>query len=316
MDIKTISFFEKLEEYSSYLNFFGCILILIGLILGGIFTYRASKQQNRNKTKERRISNQLILCGVFITAIGTLLSAGASLFASSQQNKDQKKLNDKISELLFAQSQAKIEIKTKTDTIIFLYKSLSELQGELQKKTQQIAKITEETAFYTTGGNSFCYITFKQTLGDTNANSIKFYLKQRGKYPIYNLRLVISDVNKMSFYEAMPISQEHRILAAIKDNALKQYDIGDVRKWTGGISTFVLPKSGNQNFIISIDQRNGLFTQILSLRRVNKSWKMATKILSVDYKLKKEYKDYKPLYQVIDKDFPRQKNGKVDAPYW
>lgn len=69
-----------------------------------------------------------------------------------------------------------------------------------------------------------------------------------------------------------------------------------------------LPDTDEQDYNVFLNARNGFFTQLLRLRRVDGNWKVATQITK-----QLANGDAGPiLYQKVDEDFPLNERGEVD----
>ena len=69
------------------------------------------------------------------------------------------------------------------------------------------------------------------------------------------------------------------------------------------------PESIRYNIFISA--RNGMFTELLRLRKVNGVWKSAMKVEKKNYSEKTPNAPPTLLKEQVDPDFPKDKNGQI-----
>ena len=168
----------------------------------------------------------------------------------------------------------------------------TEFERHLRGKSDQIAELNREIANMVTGGDSFCYVTIASLDPKTNRGILT--VVHQGDHPIYDLSARMVDL---------------QLLRQIKDYSLSNLQkaetnlrIGNMIKGTAAVvSPFDLGSSSSRDFNIHFSARNGLFTQLLRLRKTNGKWTTAIKI----------EKDGNTVFEKIKDDFPRTNQGQV-----
>ena len=132
---------------------------------------------------------------------------------------------------------------------------------------------------------------FYGTITDTGA---KIVVAQSGNYPLYGVRMTIADT---------------RLMSSVKnpDQAKKSVEIGDIypiRTWAIPPKPLPFTMAGDyQAFNISFAARNGTWTELWRLRKVNGQWTQAFLVMgNVDPR----YPKGALLMRSVDKDFPLQ----------
>lgn len=165
-------------------------------------------------------------------------------------------------------------------------------EQELRKKADQIAELTTRNKDIVIGGNSFCYITIANLAPNSNQGILT--VVHQGDYPLYDVSARIVDLQKSS--------QIKRYSLPNLQKAETHLRIGNMIKATAlPINSFDLGSSSNRDFNIFFAARNGLFTQLLRLRKIDGKWTTATKV----------DKDGKTVFEKIDNDFPKTEQNQV-----
>lgn len=168
----------------------------------------------------------------------------------------------------------------------------TEFERHLRGKSDQIAELNREIANIVTGGDSFCYVTIASLDPKTNRGILT--VVHQGGHPIYDVSARIVDL---------------QLSCQIKDYSLPNLQkaetnlhIGNMTKETAVIiSPFDLGSSSSRDFNIFFGARNGLFTQLLRLRKIDGKWTTAIKV----------DKDGKTVFEKINDDFPKTKQDQV-----
>lgn len=181
---------------------------------------------------------------------------------------------------------------------------------EALTKTEETLTNTKEALAFTTGGDSYC-ILFLQ-LDDDTKNTGRFFLFPKGKYPLYDLRIDITDTQKA--YSLLPrlnpskTKEKYLTISPEESEKLLQANthitIGNVgpnrairlRRWE-------LPNRDVQIYGIQILARNAIFQEGLIIKRFNNHWKQAIRVeREIGFK-----KEPVILYEEVDPEF-----GKLD----
>lgn len=172
-------------------------------------------------------------------------------------------------------------------------KQTANFEHELRIKSDEISELNKEIMKSVIGGDSFCYLTMMSLDNQNNVGILT--VVHQGEHPVYDVNARIVDLQKME---------------KIKDNLsfqnIMQADtnlhIGNMIKGTA--STFTplqLGSSMERGFNIFFSARNGLFTQLLRMKKINNKWASATKV----------ERDGKIIFEKIDKEFPRNNEGLI-----
>ncbi len=144
----------------------------------------------------------------------------------------------------------------------------------LRIKSEEIATLNKEIVKTVTGGDSFCYLTIGSL--DTNSNVGLLTVVHQGDYPIYDVNARLVDLqefekikNKVNIYNLKQSDTNIQIGNMIKDTAsiIRPFDLGS---------------SSNRDFNIFFSARNGLFTELLRLRKVDRKSLSAIKVEKQD----------------------------------
>lgn len=174
----------------------------------------------------------------------------------------------------------------------------SQQQGEFERhlrvKSEEIAQLNREVVNLVTGGKSFCYMAVSSINPESNIGLLTFV--HSGDHPMFNVAARIVDLEEF---------------AKLKDNInihnFQQADInigiGDFAKSAALVrGPFPLGEGDKRNFNIFFSARNGWFNQLLRFRKINGQWVQATRV----------ERDGEVLYERIDDNYPRTKEGSVD----
>lgn len=149
-----------------------------------------------------------------------------------------------------------------------------------------------------TGGDSFCYLALSSINHKTNDALI--LAVSQGKYPLYDVAFRIVDLDEFG-------KVKNNLTL---DNVIKSETIINVGNMTISAGQMLrkinLGSRDEKKYNVFISARNGFTTQLIRMRRINNEWKEATIVTKRDGD--KEIK----LFEVIDKEFPRNNKGEVD----
>jgi hypothetical protein len=177
--------------------------------------------------------------------------------------------------------------------VFWASKQTANFEHELRIKSDEISELNKEIMKSVIGGDSFCYLTMMSLDNQNNVGILT--VVHQGEHPVYDVNARIVDLQKME---------------KIKDNLsfqnIMQADtnlhIGNMIKGTAStFAPFQLGSSMERGFNIFFSARNGLFTQLLRMKKINNKWTSATKV----------ERDGKIIFEKIDKEFPRNKEGLI-----
>jgi hypothetical protein len=151
-----------------------------------------------------------------------------------------------------------------------------------------------------TGGDSVCWLMIVPRQGIIVA-------LQRGKYPLHDVTVRMTDLDKASkLYAAQPLTLDSFYAADTN------FQVGDMAVSASKILDTHFKVSGDKlSFNVFFSGLHGFWTQMLRLRLVNGGWVQATKVTrSMTGKNGKPYEKF--VFQRIDKTFPRSAHGDVE----
>lgn len=175
----------------------------------------------------------------------------------------------------------------------------SKSEKELRKKNEEIARLNQQIAQTVVGGDSYCYVEFSY---DAGFDDPFLKLIHVGDYPLYDVSMVIRDIDEYEF-----LKDGH---PTIEDLEKAEFSF-PTRNLSPGerVKLYRLPVSPSETkkrYEIFITSRNGSLKEFVRLEKVNEQWKIAMKVQR-DMKDKSE-----KLEEKIDSGFPINKDGQVD----
>lgn len=137
------------------------------------------------------------------------------------------------------------------------------------------------------GGDSFAYVVFTSQFGVP-----RLLLFHEGKYPLYGVSARISDLDK---------TKGRKYTLSDLENEIK-FNFGELAPHNSRILMEMPIPNDSLRWNIFFGARNGFFTELLRMRRIDNKWKTALKIV----------KEGKTLLEKIDPDYPVGENGQVE----
>ncbi len=166
-------------------------------------------------------------------------------------------------------------------------------ERDLRLKSDEIAELNKEIVNLVTGGQSFCYLSIGSVNPDNNVGVLT--VVHGGDHPIYDVNARIVDLQKFEKIKNDLTFDNWR-------SADTTIPIGNMIKKTASmIGKFPLGKADERGFNIFFSARNGLFVQVLRMKKVATKWVSATKV----------ERDGKVLFEKADTDYPKDKEGNV-----
>ena len=193
------------------------------------------------------------------------------------------------------------ETQKANNKIDSLYQQLLIAEVSLRKKSEEVARLNAEIVRSVTGGNNFCYVNL--VTGDTGENSATIVVVNAGNYPLYDISFRMWDP---ADYEKS--SQISKSLEDFNRHALIK-NVGNLNPHSvKSYESFILPDTDSKSFKVTINARNGAFTELLRLRKVDGVWKRAFRVHSGFM----NQDESTLLIEKADSDFPRERNGKIN----
>lgn len=162
-----------------------------------------------------------------------------------------------------------------------------ELLGKVETKT-------EEMIGHISGGNSFPWV--QVSMLDNSTNTGVLMAIHQGEHPLYDVSARIVDLQKFE---------------QVKDNiSLATFGYTDTNVNIGNmipshasmVQQWKIESSPEQSYNIFFTARNGSFTQLLRLQKINGTWVSATKVTN---------KDNVVLHEQVDDNYPKDTEGNV-----
>ncbi len=171
-------------------------------------------------------------------------------------------------------------------------------QQEVKIKNEKIEELNNYVVSTITGGDSYCYLAFA-SINDVTNEAVVLAVSQ-GKYPVYDAGFRVVDLEEFSnipkdqfTFETIQKSEQNINIGNMSPSAAKV------------IGKFNLGSGDEKNYNVFISGRNGFFTELIRLRRIDGKWKMATKVMRT------EGDKQSKLSESIDEKFPRTEDGNV-----
>jgi hypothetical protein len=166
-------------------------------------------------------------------------------------------------------------------------------EAELRKKSEEITELNKQTAASVIGGDSFAYMAFLLQF-----DVPRLILFHEGNYPLYDVSVRISDLDK---------TKGRTYSISDLENEL-HFNIGNVAPHNSRMLVPISLSNDSLRWNIFFSARNGFFTELLRMRRVNGKWKTALKVVTNPMR----GEERKTLFEKVDPDYPVGKNGLVE----
>ncbi len=170
----------------------------------------------------------------------------------------------------------------------------TQFEHDLRKKSEEIAELNKEIENQVIGGKSFCYLSIGSINNQKNIGLLM--VVHQGDHPVYDLNARIVDLQE---FAKVKDSLNLKTIQQTETNL----QIGNMIKGTASmLREFQLGNSSKRDFNIFFSARNGLYTQLLRLRKVDGEWISAIKV----------EKDNEMIFEKVHEKFPIDKEGKVN----
>lgn len=175
---------------------------------------------------------------------------------------------------------------------IWSAKEQNDLGEQLFRKNEELARLAQETAYSVTGGPTVCYLTPMGGTPETGSVIV------HGDYPLYNLSARIVDLD---LTERRRAEQPNRRPVMGEDPEIR---IGDMPPRAATVIGPVFQFHGEyRRWNIFFSARNGFFTQLLRVRKINGEWQPAIRVMRRDGR--------EVAFEKIPEGFPREPDGSV-----
>lgn len=253
------------------------------------------KWHDRRTKKHKRVR--------FLLGTLLILSTIVTVVLVFNDHQDGQHLQSQLETLRLEEQQREIEadstraslqyelLTTKTELIasqkIIIAKSdtVANLYGALSEKSDAIVRLNREIIRFVTGGDSFCYLTVLSN----PSREPRFMLMHQGEYPLYDIIVRISDLDK----PFDPFDTESTVnFGTLPPNQVNL------------LTELSFQPKDTMRFTIQISARNGSFFESLRVMRLNDGWRSALRVSSGE-------PPFKVLLEKIDEGYPRNSDGEV-----
>jgi hypothetical protein len=165
---------------------------------------------------------------------------------------------------------------------------------------QEITNLNKQVTGYLTG-DSFCVVSFERF--KEKSDIVLITVSNEGDNPLYELTATIVDIEERLKEGGKGSTYFGDVYEEMKKDQTIGFPI--IPPGQGKMVTLEFPffERNNRVFNINFSSRSGNFTQFYREININGHWRKAVKVFKQDLD--------KPLYEKIDPEFPREKNGEV-----
>ena len=213
------------------------------------------------------------------------------LLASVEQGGESSRANDKLAASVQDLGQATREIGRVTSLN-------TDLQTKLLAQEETISGLAKRGIGSVTGGNSFCYL--KLLSRDTQDGS--FVLLSEGEFPLYEISIQAVDVGSL---EDLRIRRGVPAWSFEEMESMTTYlQIATIPSHTAKTGIHIPIRNGTKaDFNIFFSARNGFWSELVRLRKVNGLWTQATKV-QVDFAGARTEQHRLP-WTAVEQNFPQ-----------
>jgi len=189
-------------------------------------------------------------------------------------------------------------LQNSTEEIRRLQNLNTDLQRKLLASSDTIKNLAQQNINTVIGGDSFCYASIA-----SNVPYVTFV--HQGKYPLSNVVARVVDLTQLKAIQAksardrLPDEEQRALMGTT-------IVVGELIPGSAVSRNvaFTFSSSGQEDFNVFFSARNGFWEQLIRWRKVEEKWVLATKVTGHGRR--------KPLYEQIDKNFPRNGKGIVE----
>ena len=259
----------------------------IGLTVFDDINDRQKERETREELSKVQKQNDGLQAGVAI------LSNKSSDILAEQRNSFLSVLGD--------QRKIGLDTASKIDT------SANFLQSGIEqgiRRQENLLGQQQATLNNLTGGDSYCYLM----LSNPGPNSAFMTVVHSGDYTLFDVTMELLDLDR---FEETLKQMPSDVFRARKLSGRK-IEPGNVSPGRALLMETVSLPPGNQlRLAIEIWARNGRFNEVLTLRKVNGSWKTAMKVERDNFTDKNPNATPTLLQQILDPQFPKDSKGQI-----
>lgn len=259
----------------------GVAFSIIGVALGGIGAFRASRQQTQEQIQLREKSDEIAALNRSIASSQIDLRRQAEI-----------------------QTEAQHQLRIKSEEIAGLNRDIAISQTELRKKSDEIAELNKSIAATVTGGDSYGAVHPLTVLDEREQEVCMLYFENLGNFPLYDVHIEMFSPDDL----LEPRQDGRATIEGFKNRSY--FDLGNIPVHGGKSfgNLFKLKNDGEMNLTFSISARNGLFSQRLRIVKIGETITSARKVNTV---AQGEGAKPKILLEKASDKFPRDSSGKI-----
>jgi hypothetical protein len=170
----------------------------------------------------------------------------------------------------------------------------AQFERDLRTRSDEISSLNKEIVNLVTGGKSYTYFIFSGTIHNP------LTLVQKGKHPLHNAKcrlITLGDYTKLPSRSPFAYFSKNE----------KRLDLGNLESGAWGLQPkFELTDSPIQGFNVFFEARNGVWEQMIRIRKIDNNFQWATKVI------RKLESTEEILYEHTSEKFPLNDKGKID----
>ncbi|MFM4922410.1 hypothetical protein [Aeromonas dhakensis] len=171
--------------------------------------------------------------------------------------------------------------------------SFGSMEIRFKELLDKVESKTEEMIGHISDGNSFPWLQIGMTYGSNQGVLMAIH---QGDHPLYDVIARIVDLQKLE-------QVKNNISLATLEHIETNVNIGNmIPSHASMVQKWEIESEPEQSYNIFLTARNGSFTQLLRLKKVNGAWVCATKIMN---------KNNEILHEQIDDNYPKEADGSV-----
>lgn len=270
-----------MDVYTKYLDRFLCIaaaMQLFSALLGAV----VSVHDDWAKRHRALVLALFAALGV----IGMIATIAQSVKSTREAEAAEGHLSGSLHELAGATAETNRVAKLNTA-----------LQGKLLHQNDVISGLAEKSVNSVMGGTGYCYLVHYPPDDDSGT----FTVVQQGEFPIYEIHVRALDMTSLNAIEKHPSTDS----AKQTPELATLFDIPSMAPGTANIGTVHIPirHTDQQDYNIFFSARNGIWTELLRMRKVDGLWAQAI-LVKREFANVKNRKGPKLPLTIIDGGYP------------
>lgn len=171
--------------------------------------------------------------------------------------------------------------------------SFGSMEVRFKELMDKLEAKAEETIAHISGGDSYPWVQF---CGIGSPNTWGLIVMNHGNYPLYDVTVRITDLQQLAQ------ANDPSSISAAAVGTMKH--VGNmIPSQSNIVFTADVKDYSELSFNIFFTARNGLFSQLLRVKKINDSWQSAIKVMN---------KDGYTLSEIVCELFPRDADGNVN----